>query len=110
MGESKFQPADKQFIYDIEVKNYNDLVLRNKEFEVIPLVLILVVVPDNIEKWILESDKTISFNARKYWYLPSRQDRPSENKTKVRIKIPLENTVTLDLFPAMFERFHGQKF
>ena len=37
---------DKIVVFDIDVKNYNDLLVRFDEQEVIPLILILIILPN----------------------------------------------------------------
>ena len=76
-------------IYDMRVKNYNDLIYR-KQIGFTPLVFILFILPTDEQKWIniFEDELIISKNA--YWYYPSdKENTESENISSRRIKIPI---------------------
>jgi len=73
-------------VYDLEVKTYNDLVVRNASKHAIPCVLLLKVIPIDSGLWIDTSEEGLLIRGGCYWaYL---EGKPSTNKNTVRIHIP----------------------
>lgn len=68
--------------YDLEIKNYNDLVRRKREREqqnaCFPLVLVLLALPREESRWLqIVEDKTVLEHCC-YWYAVDTTE-PSEN-------------------------------
>lgn len=78
-------------IYDLEVKNYNDLVIRYNTTPDIPLYLILLCLPREKENWFHLSINELILKKCCYWYRVSCEDKYSDNKNTVTVKIPLSN-------------------
>lgn len=97
--------------YDLETKNFNDMIYRNIERSVNPnappLVLILFVLPNNPDRWITIKKNKMVFRKAAYWFYPSINQLPSTNKYKERIQIPKAQQLDLDTFPNLFTRFFG---
>jgi hypothetical protein len=75
--------------YDLEVKNYNDLIYRRDDF--LPLHLVLVVL-DSVPPACVSLDSVkLGLAGRAYWYLPADNALPSTNDTQIRISIPKAN-------------------
>lgn len=97
--------------YDLEVKNYNDLIIRrqvhiNQRFE--PLLLILVVLSEKEEDWLrLEFDEEnqqykLSMSGVAYWFFPDEKWQLSSNSSRKRITIPVENRVDENFLSKFF--------
>jgi hypothetical protein len=89
--------------YDLEVKNYNDLVTRRSD--PLPLHLVLVVLdhaPPVCLSWSIEH---LALAGCAYWYIPEEEAALSSNQHTVRIKIPKANRIGLDFVRERFECF-----
>ena len=98
--------------YNLEVKNYNDLIFRKHEWigknkTGNPLILILHVLPEKPKEWLkIDFEKQFyQLNGLFYWFVPDNNDRFTENKSKNVIKIPTTNRVDLNFFPSIFQSF-----
>ncbi|MEQ9236732.1 DUF4365 domain-containing protein [Coleofasciculus chthonoplastes] len=76
--------------FPLEVKNYNKLIHPRP---LVPQVLIVVVVPKSIEKWINISEEETLMKKCGYW--TSLKNRPSTQNTEtITVKIPRMNLFT----------------
>lgn len=75
---------DGRVIYDLECKNYNDLVIETTSF---PNILILFVMPKDECEWIDFSIGRLIIRKCAWWYSLEGQPPTANSKTK-RIKIP----------------------
>lgn len=76
---------DKDIVkYNLEAKNYNDLV----DIDICtPRILIIYKLPRNSKEWIEVTDRGTSFKECAWWcYLSGKQE--TDNKEKITIKIP----------------------
>jgi len=55
--------------YDLEIKNYNDLIVRKQEGNA-PLILILSILPDDKTKWVQVGKTNLILSQTAYWYVP----------------------------------------
>jgi Domain of unknown function (DUF4365) len=84
--------------YDLEVKTHNDLALRNLRREMNPCILLLKVLPEDVEQWLNVDEDGLFLSGSCYWaYL---QGELSSNKESVRIRIPKTQQFT----PASLSR------
>ncbi len=74
------------FKYPLRVKNYNDL--RAKTIR--PQLLLLVLVPEAIDEWLIDEFDRISFKYGLYW-VNLRGRPPTTNRQTVTIEISLAN-------------------
>jgi hypothetical protein len=84
--------------YDLNAKNYNDLIFR-KQLGSTPLILILFILPDDENDWvkILRNKLILSKNA--YWYYPNHSEiNQVKNSGTKRIKISKRNKLGFDFF------------
>jgi hypothetical protein len=88
--------------YDLEVKSHNDLVDRIRYKATIPLFLVLVILPDDINKWVTVRDEEIALAKYAYWYRPNLTDNFTPNKNRQRITIPKANKIDLDFINKQF--------
>ncbi|MFK7982578.1 MAG: DUF4365 domain-containing protein [Saprospiraceae bacterium] len=104
--------SENKIKFDLSVKNYNDLIFRKIELALkkvgnVPLILILVVLPINVSKWLEVNQKEdfIKLGGKAYWYYPTKNHEYSKNEYSQRIEIPKENEVDLDFFSNIFNLF-----
>lgn len=77
--------------YDLETKNFNDLVYR-RDF-ISPLLLVLMVLPEDPIEWLTITSSEMIVRKAAYWYLPPAGSAISQNKSTTRITIPSKNIV-----------------
>ena len=73
------------------------------------LILILIVLPSNMQEWISVEQLSMTINNHAYWYYPSKDLTLSKNKQKVRISIPKKNQIITNFFPKLFDNFFEKK-
>lgn len=93
--------GEENIRYDLEVKNYNDLIQRRDE--PIPLHLLVVVLNNRPPQCIHLDDQQISVIGTAYWYLPEEGEGPTENQNTIRITIPKANRVGMAFVRKRFE-------
>ncbi|MBY0201778.1 hypothetical protein J2T16_001686 [Paenibacillus intestini] len=76
--------------YDLEVKNYNDLVLKDVGS---PRILVLYVLPPEQDEWLNVSEfGTTLKNCA--WWCSLKGMEPTTNSSRVRIKVPKSQLLT----------------
>lgn len=78
------------FSYPLKIKNYNDLKVTNV---LVPRILIILVVPKNIEDWLEHSDQQTIVKHCAYW-ASIRGKPPTQNTKTVTVSIPQRNRLT----------------
>ena len=89
--------------YDLEVKNYNDLIQRRGEF--LPLHLVLIVLSDTPPACVNFDADTIGIIGKAYWYLPADDAELSANVNQIRITIPKVNQLGVDFLRNRYGQF-----
>jgi hypothetical protein len=79
--------------YSVETKTYNDITDRNKDGS-IPLVLIIMFLPQVRENWVVICDDDMTFQHSLYWYHTESKIPLSNENSKKLIKIPTANLLT----------------
>lgn len=99
-----YDEVDKDYIkYDLEVKNYNDLVDRAKENGVIiPLILAVFILPNDITKWVTLNPEELILKKCAFWYKIPVDTGHSKNKASVTIEIPKTNRISHDFYNEQF--------
>ncbi|MEK7487142.1 MAG: DUF4365 domain-containing protein [Planctomycetota bacterium] len=99
--------------YDLDAKNFDDLIFRagHRKLapkETTPLILVLLVLPEDEDHWILipKAEKQFQIGGEMFWYVPPPDADFSEKKFSRRILIPLENRVNLDFFFNIFNQIY----
>ncbi|CBZ04181.1 DUF4365 domain-containing protein [Clostridium botulinum] len=93
--------VDEEIIkYDLETKNYNDLV----DTEVgTPRILILYKLPKNKQEWLNISEKETIFKECAWWsYLYGKE--PTKNKTKKTITIPRKQLLNVESLKQLMSK------
>ena len=93
--------ADDDIKFDLEVKNYNDLVHRRNE--PLPLHLVVVVLDAAPPACISLDEERLGLVGRAYWYLPADNAEPSDNDRQIRITIPKANRLSIGFVRERFE-------
>ena len=79
-----------EVIYDLEVKNYRDLIKTNVGT---PRILVLYLLPRDKNEWLLFKDESIILKKCAWWC--SLKGKPNVSNTeRVRVKIPVEQRLT----------------
>lgn len=87
--------------YDLEVKNYNDLIQRRNE--PLPLHLVVVVLDAAPPACISLDEVRLGLAGKAYWYLPTENAEASANQTQIRITIPKSNRLSVGFMRERFE-------
>ncbi len=93
--------TDENVKYDLDVKNYNDLVQRRGE--PLPLHLLVVVLQSSPPACIAVSQQQLGLLGQAYWYLPEDGAAVSNNQQQVRITIPKANRISTEFVRERFE-------
>lgn len=88
---SQFTDKGNQIQYKLKVKNYNDLCTKCTT----PIILGLLVLPENEKDWVKWSEKELLINGCMYWADFSTK-LPSENKNSITVNIDKNNLINKD--------------
>ena len=91
--------------YDLEVKAYNDLIDRRDSST--PLILVLMVLPDNRDLWLSIREHEIALAKCAYWYIPDAAETYTANTESIRITIPTRNSLGLDFLDRKFNEYYA---
>lgn len=97
------QERNESIVYDIEVKNFNDLVRRKKRSKLLPFLLVLFVFPDNENEWLKIGEDITELRKCAYYYDVPDDEDVSGNAASKRISIPKSNHVSLGFFNTLFQ-------
>ncbi len=107
--EKNITETEAYFSYHLEVKNYNDLIQRMRDYtqeeDDFPLVLIVFIFPNNESEWVNITENELTIRKCAYWYYPESDMDISENKQTQVIHIPKENIIDIDFFNFIFQKF-----
>lgn len=95
----RYEIKDDMIFYDIEVKNYRDLIKRNPGN---PRILILYLMPQENDDW-LENDKHKLILRHGAWWCSLKGFPETDNKERKRIKIPIKNLLNKEALIRMME-------
>jgi hypothetical protein len=101
--EAQVVRTDTEVRYDLEVKTYNDLVYRRNSGALTPLILVLLVLPDDPDQWLSVTAENMIVRRAAYWFLPPLGAEPTENVATIRIHIPNGNAVDLGFIALRFQ-------
>lgn len=72
-------------VYDLEAKTYNDLVARNITRRSVPLILLLLSLPEDTTQWIEQSEDHLIVRRCCYWSRFSGSFTNNSRTTRIRI-------------------------
>jgi hypothetical protein len=93
--------------YTLEVKNFNDLVVRKNTNNLTPLVLILYILPVDKNHWVDMNNNEILLRKNAYWYVPPDGTAFSNNVATVTITIPQTNVLDINCFDTFYQNFYN---
>ncbi|MEG5058532.1 DUF4365 domain-containing protein [Microcoleus sp. A2-C5] len=91
---------DGQFIrYPVRIKNYRDLIVNSQ----VPRLLVVVLVPENLENWLQQSEDEMCMRYCTYWVslrgLPERL-----NTANVTVELSRSNQFTVEALKSIMQR------
>lgn len=95
---------DNCITYKLENKTLNDIRQRNREGD-LPLVLVLLCVPEDCESIVSINDDSISIHKKMYWYHCDQEDPIENENSKTTIYIPLEQVFAPTTFCDIISTF-----
>ena len=87
-------------VYDLESRNYNDLIL---ERTMLPSILILFVLPENESQWLTVSEDQMIIK-KSAWWCSLKGLPPTHNTSKKRIRIPKNQLLTPDSLTYLMDK------
>ncbi|KYC43545.1 hypothetical protein WA1_10820 [Scytonema hofmannii PCC 7110] len=87
--------------YPLDIKNYDEL--RNDNPDDDPLILVVVLVPDNVDDWLHQSEDKLCLKHCAYWMSLYGQPQ-SENQTTVTVYLPRQNVFSVDTLKNLMQR------
>jgi len=94
---------DGHLVYDLNANTYNDLVVRINDNR--PLILILFLLPNEYQDWTILNEEQLVLKKCAYYYLPAEDAERTDNQVTQRIRINVENIVTIDTLNELMERY-----
>lgn len=90
--------------YNLESKYYNELAEPPGQLSM-PTFLVLVVVPENTDRWVDTSEDHVLLRQAAYWTClhGERQRRDLKPDSKVPVSFPYENLLSKDAFQRMLD-------
>lgn len=96
-------PTKTVIKYDLEVKNYNDLIDRaNEKGAFIPLILAVFIMPTEKDDWITLTMEELALRKCAFWFQIPIGHAHSMNKSTVTIDIPKDNRISVDFYDNQF--------
>lgn len=91
---------DRQFLrYPLRIKNYNDLRINSQ----VPRILVVVLVPDNVEDWLQQSESEMCIRNCAYW-VSLRGQPERQNTTNITVELPRSNQFTVEALKSIMQR------
>ena len=82
---------DEDLVFHLSVKNYTEL----RQHSLVPRILVVVVIPDEIDDWISQTEEQLSIKKCGYW-LSLKEMSETENETSVTVYIPRNQQFTVN--------------
>lgn len=86
--------------YPLRIKNYEELRVP-KQYP--PLILVVVLVPDNVNDWLHQSEDELCLRRCGYW-ISLAGETPTQNQETVTISIPRKNILTINTLKSLMQR------
>jgi len=91
---------EKHINFPLKLKNYNDL---REEFRSVPIILIVVCVPENIESWLTQDEEYLALSHCGYWMSLSGESE-TDNTTSKTVHVPRSQVFSIEELDAMMDR------
>ncbi|MFB2976267.1 DUF4365 domain-containing protein [Microseira sp. BLCC-F43] len=85
--------------YPLNLKNYNDLRINT----LVPPILVVVLVPDNLNEWLQQSEQKLCMRYCGYW-ISLRGQPETRNTTAVTVELPRSNQFTVEALRGIIDR------
>ena len=95
-----------QIVYDLPVKNYDDLRLEDVG---IPRLLVVLVLPEDESQWTEQTDDYLLLRHAAYW-LSLRGWGPTTNRRSIRLAIPTANLFTVPALDALMTKVRKREW
>lgn len=86
--------------YPLKIKNYEEL--RNN-YQYPPLILVVVLVSDNVDEWLHQSEEELCLRRCGYW-VSLRGEPATQNKENVTVYLPRQNLFTANALKSLMQR------
>ena len=96
---------EEYITYPLKIKNYNDLINRNKTWAPIPLVLVLYIWPSDLSNRVEVRDVDEIVSKKCMYYFTTTKVSVSWNTSTVAINIPKTNLIEVGTLNDLFSRF-----
>ena len=101
----QYVETDSAITYKLKAKNYNDLCMP----ATIPIILGLLILPENSGTWVQWSSEDLLIKVRMYWLDLSSCDK-TDNQSTVSVKLPKTNIVNQDFLLEALERIAEEEW
>lgn len=98
-SRSQYSEDETVIRYKLKIKNYNDL-SRNSTT---PILLALLLLPENQDEWIQWTEETLLLKGRMYWAC-FRGEAASNNVSSINVTIDKNQVVNPDALLALLQR------
>ncbi len=92
--------TEESIKYKLGIKNYNEL---REDDPFVPQLLILVLVPEKTEDWILQTEEALCLKRCGYW-LSLRGKQAVSNQTTITVEIPRQNIFSPQALQSIMTR------
>jgi hypothetical protein len=89
-----------RIVFPLGIKNYNDLRVENV---LVPRILVVVIVPKEIDYWLSQTEEEMCFKHCAYWRSLSGMGEP-KNSTSINVSLLRDQQFTVDALIGMMER------
>lgn len=98
-SKSQYRIGKQEISYKLKVKNYNDLCMP----ATMPSMLALLILPEEMEEWTKWTPDELMIKGKMFW-LSLQNQKVSDNKDNVTVKIPKENILNADTIENLIKK------
>ncbi|RHH18001.1 DUF4365 domain-containing protein [Blautia obeum] len=102
---SQYTDGEETLQYKLKVKNFNDLCTKCTT----PIILGVLVLPEDEKTWVEWSEKELLINGCMYWADFSDKS-PSDNKNTVTVSIDKKNVINKDTLLEILEKIAKEEW
>lgn len=92
--------TDANVLYDLEIKNYDDL---RAAPPLSPRLLVVLILPEDERQWTEQTEEHLLVRRAAYW-LSLRGCGPVTNTKRVRVALPRQNLFTIEALRELMQR------
>ena len=102
---SQYSESDDMISYRLKAKNYNDLCTPSTT----PIILGLLVLPENSDDWVQWSPEDLLIKGRMYWADFSSSEK-TDNQSTINVNIPKTNIVNQAFLLEILEKIAKEEW